>query len=100
MDLADETARQHYPFENRFVHAHLLLGVAYRLDGQLSLAEHHLSEALTRVRTINMVDSEADILLSLARLRYDQKNYGKSKKLADEALSITERCSYVLQGRT
>jgi tetratricopeptide (TPR) repeat protein len=75
-----------------------MLGAAYRLDGQLELAERHLSEALTRDRVINMVDHEANILLDLARLRYDQKNYAEAKSLAEEALSITERCGYVLQG--
>ena len=44
------------------------------------------------------MDVEANILLDLARLRYDQKNYEESKTLADEALLITERCGYVLQG--
>ena len=38
------------------------------------------------------------VLLDLARLRYDQKNYAEAKSLAEEALSITERCGYVLQG--
>ena len=45
-----------------------------------------------------MIEDEANILLDLARLRYDQKNYKDAKSLADEALSITERCGYVLQG--
>src|SRR3989304_1811348 len=45
-----------------------------------------------------MVDHEANILLDLARLRYDQENYEEAKSLAEEALSITERCGYVLQG--
>ena len=45
-----------------------------------------------------MVDHEANILLDLARLRYGQKNYEEAQTLADEALLITERCGYVLQG--
>ena len=49
-------------------------------------------------RAINNVQSEADILLDLARLRYDQKKTEEAKSLAEEALSITERCGYVLQG--
>ena len=49
-------------------------------------------------RQINLVADEADILLNLARLRYDQKNYEEAKSLAVEALLITERCEYVLQG--
>ena len=45
-----------------------------------------------------MVETEANIILDLARLRYGQKNYEEAKSLADEALLITERCGYVLQG--
>lgn len=45
-----------------------------------------------------MVYFEADILLDIARLRYAQNNYEEAKSLADEALLITERCGYVLQG--
>ena len=44
------------------------------------------------------MDVEANILLDLARLRYDQKNYEEANSLAEEALTITERCGYVLQG--
>jgi hypothetical protein len=36
--------------------------------------------------------------LDLARLRYDQENYEEARSLAEEALTITERCGYVLQG--
>ena len=45
-----------------------------------------------------MVDHEADILLDITRLRYDQKKYEEAKSLAEEALLITDRCGYVLQG--
>ena len=98
LEQAEARARIRYPTERDFVRAHWLLGAAYRLDEQLGLAEHHLSEALARDRAINMVDHEADILLEIARLRYDQKKYDEAKSLAEEALTITERCGYVLQG--
>jgi len=98
LTLAEETARTEHPNEVDFLRAHWLLGDAYRLNGQLDFAERHLSEALTRDRAINLVMFEADILLDLARLRYDQKNYEEAKSLAEEALTITERCGYVLQG--
>jgi tetratricopeptide (TPR) repeat protein len=84
--------------ERDCIEAHWLLGAAYRLDSQLDLAERHLSESLVRCRAINNVEHEANILLDLARLRYDQKNYEEAKSLAEEALSITERCGYILQG--
>ena len=80
------------------IRSNWILGSALRLNRQLDLAEQHLSDALTDARDINMVDHEANILLDLARLRYDQKNYEEAKSLADEALLITERCGYVLQG--
>jgi tetratricopeptide (TPR) repeat protein len=96
--LAKETASGGDPHEVDFVEAHWLLGSAYRIYSQIELAEHHLNEALSRCRAINAVIDEANILLDLARLRYDQKNYDEAKSLADEALSITERCGYVLQG--
>jgi tetratricopeptide (TPR) repeat protein len=64
----------------------------------LNKAEENLSKAINICRQINDVEHEANILLDLARLRYDQKNYEEAKSLAEEALSITERCGYVLQG--
>jgi tetratricopeptide (TPR) repeat protein len=78
--------------------AYWLLGAAYHANSELKRAEENLSEAITICRQINSVDAEANILLDLARLRYDQKKYQEAKSLADEALTITERCSYVLQG--
>jgi tetratricopeptide (TPR) repeat protein len=103
LELTDETARKHYPFERDYVSAHWLLGAAYRLNaayqpGELAQAEQHLSEALTRCRNINAVDHEADILLDLARLRVDQGEREEALRLAQEALLITERSEYVLQG--
>jgi len=98
LELAEETARRWQRFERDYINAYWLLGAAYRLDGQFNLAEHYLNEALTRCRVINNVEIEANILLDLARLRYDQKNYEEAKSLAEEALLITERCGYVLQG--
>src|SRR5258706_1032755 len=91
LELAEEMAHKILHIEHNFVRPHWLLEAAYRLDDQLDLAEEHLSEALRRDRTINLVADEANILLDLARLRYDQEKY-------EEALLITERCGYVLQG--
>ena len=78
-------------------------------------ADRHLSEALTRCRSINAVDHEADILLDLARLRVamappapaalpprgrggQEGGRDEALRLAQEALLITERSGYVLQG--
>lgn len=98
LQLAEETARIEHPYPRDFVRAYWLLGASYRLDEKIKLAEQYLNEALTRCRSINQVENEANILLDLARLRYDQKNYQEAKSLVEEALSITERCGYVLQG--
>ena len=97
-ELADECARTQYSIPRDYVRAYWLLGAAYCAKNELTLAEENLSKALNLCRQINAVDAEADILLDFARLRYDQKNYEEAKSLADEALLITERCGYVLQG--
>jgi tetratricopeptide (TPR) repeat protein len=94
-----------------------ILGSAYRANNELTLAEENLSKALNLCRQINLVEMEADILLDLARLSFDyglrqaqpsasQKNTGTSQdkyfkdaqEKASEALTITERSGYVLQG--
>jgi tetratricopeptide (TPR) repeat protein len=64
----------------------------------LTKADESLSKAISICRQINLVEMEGDILLDLARLRYDQKKIKEAKSLAEEALTITERCGYVLQG--
>jgi hypothetical protein len=95
---ANEWAQSEFPAEREFIRIYWLLGVAYDLDNQLDFADQNLAEALTRCRTINLVEMESNILLDLAHLRYDQEKYEDAKNLAEEALSITERCGYVLQG--
>jgi len=97
LELADETARVRIPVPRDYVRAHWLLGAAHRANGDLT-------EALTRCRSINLVEFEADILLDLAWLRRDQARRGEwpfaaeALRLAKEALTITERSDYVLQG--
>ncbi len=98
LELADERARTSYPVERDYVRAHWLLGAGHHVNGDLDKADRHLSEALTRCRSINMVDHEADILLDLARLRAAQGHQDEVLGLAQEALVIAERSEYVLQG--
>lgn len=96
--LADETARTRYPHARDYLHAYWLLGASQRANGNLEVAERYLSEALTRCRSINAVEAEVDILNDLARLRRDQGQADEVLALVTEALAITERCGYVLQG--
>jgi tetratricopeptide (TPR) repeat protein len=109
LELADEDARTDAPTPYDYVRAHWLLGAAYRANNELTLAEENLSKALNLCRQINMVDHEADILLDLARLSFayafrsapgsaQDKLFEEAKSRAEEALVITERSGYVLQG--
>ena len=82
-----------------------MLGSAHRVAGHHGEAECHLHEALERCRRINLVDHEANILIDLARLRAatpstgsEQAAIDEAQRLAEEALVITERSGYVLQG--
>lgn len=100
LELANDTARESgylYPIRD-YIRAHWLLGAAHRVNGNLDESERYLTESLTRCRTINLVESEADILLDLARLRVEQGQTDEAVRLADEALRISDRCGYVLQG--
>ena len=80
------------------IRASWLLGVAYRLNEKLDLAEEQITESLKNDRAINLIEIEANILLELARLRYAQGDFKDALEKASEALMITERSGYVLQG--
>lgn len=96
--LSDEAARTKYAYERDYIRAHWLLGAAYRGDHQFYVADHNLIEALERCRRINNVEHEADILIDLSRLRAATGSPDEAWRFAEEALLITERCGYVLQG--
>jgi len=106
LERAEETARTRHPRERDYARAHWLLGAAHRVNGVLTpaagqhftAAEQHLTEALTRCRSINLVEFEADILLEPARLWAATGKRTAALGLAQEALTITERSEYVLQG--
>lgn len=93
-----EWAKRNYPIRREKARNSWLLGMAYLINNEFTVAEENLSKALDLCRQINLVSEEANILLELAKLRYAQTNYEEAKSLADEALLITERCGYVLQG--
>jgi tetratricopeptide (TPR) repeat protein len=96
--LVDETAQGRYAIERDYVRTHWLLGAAYRVAGEMDEAESHLNESLERCRRINNVESEANILIDLARLRMATAAPNDALRLAEEALLIADRCGYVLQG--
>jgi tetratricopeptide (TPR) repeat protein len=98
LELADETTKTRFPHPRDYIRSYWLLGAAHRGNGNLILAEENLFRAFSMCRQINLVEFEANILIDLARLRYNQKSYEEVKSLAEEALLITERCGYVLQG--
>jgi len=98
LELADEDARTDAPIPRDYVDVYRLLSAAYRMNNELTLAEANLSKALNLCRQINLVDAEADILLDLAWLRYAQGDLKDAQEKASEALVITERSGYVLQG--
>jgi len=54
----------------------------------LFIAEENLSKALNLCRQINLVETETDILLDLARLRYDQKTSMKPNHLPMKPCSL------------
>jgi tetratricopeptide (TPR) repeat protein len=96
--FAHQDAKRGSPKAVNSIQAYWLYGAGYRAIGSFSRSEELLSRAIHDCRAINLVEYEADILLDLARLRYGQKNYEEARSLAEEALTITERCGYVLQG--
>jgi tetratricopeptide (TPR) repeat protein len=98
LSAQNEWAKNNYPLELEKVRNAWLLGVAYRANHELTLAEENLSKALNLCRQINLVDTEANILLDLARLRYAQGDFKDAQEKASEALVIMERSGYVLQG--
>jgi tetratricopeptide (TPR) repeat protein len=105
-ELADEVARSEYPYERDIIRAEWLLGAALvaqagEAKGEaaktLAEAETHLTEALNRCRRINMVDHEPDILLGWARWHHAKGDGKQAHKVAQEALTIADRCEYRLQ---
>src|SRR5687767_2966851 len=73
LSLANEWTRKHFSMPSGYIRSYWVLGAALRANGDLAIAEENLSKAISICRQINMVYFEADILLELARLRYDQK---------------------------
>lgn len=86
------------PMKREIVRGAWLLGTAFCSIGNLERADYYLSNCLLLDRNINLIEIQAWILVDSARLRYKQGRYEDAVQLAIEALSIAERCGYVLQG--
>lgn len=97
MQLANETAHKQGNFARDYVRSYWLFGAANRVNGNIEEADRYLSDALTRCRGISLVNIEANILLELAQLQLAMSKQGEALHLAQEALSISKRCGYVLQ---
>lgn len=105
LDLWHATANERYPHERDRVRIKWLLGWALTVSAgekssdnpkALAKAEQHLTEALTRCRSINLVESEPDILLAWGRWHLAKGNVAEAKNAAVEALYIADRCEYRL----
>ena len=84
-----ELEAKHYaPVERDLVHILWLSGWAKRQLSDLAGAETDLNKALSRCRRIRLVESEADIILEIARLHW-QKADGKDTELIEQAKSLT-----------
>jgi len=97
LEFAKKDAEDDYPVVRDFIRARWLLGTAHLGLNEPKKAEPHLNFAITECRKINLVELEADILLSLAKLRHLLKQDDESLKLTEEALEIAKRCGYVFQ---
>jgi tetratricopeptide (TPR) repeat protein/DNA-binding XRE family transcriptional regulator len=65
-----------------------------RAADHLQQAEWHLREALKRCRQIDMVDYEADLLLSWAHLHHARGEKQQARACATEALAIVNRSDF------
>lgn len=95
---AARQARQladHRRYERDIIGAEWLLGWAL-IERSPAEAEQHLTEALTRCRRINNVESEPDILLAWAHRHRAAGHPKEAREHAEEALAIADRCEYRL----
>lgn len=84
-------------YERDIILGEYSLGAVYLMKGLIPKAVKHLTDALTRDRTINLVVLEPNILLEFAKLRFQQDRKEEALKFAQEALQITDRSEYRLK---
>jgi tetratricopeptide (TPR) repeat protein len=86
-------ARRH---ERDFIRAARLQGEAALALGDLPLADERLHHALTRARTVDLVEEEIPALTALAELHRRQGNPTAARELLDQVWEPAERGPYPL----
>jgi tetratricopeptide (TPR) repeat protein len=77
--------------------ANVLAFIATNEHQFLKEAELHLRDVLISCRNIGLLELEPNILLNWARWYFLNENIDASRKSANEALTIAERCDYRLK---
>jgi tetratricopeptide (TPR) repeat protein len=73
---------------------HQQLGLLRMYQGAWTSADTELDEGC---RATSTIETEAELLTELARVRAQQRDYDEARSLAEEALLISERCNYKYQ---
>ena len=79
------------------VQASLIGGTILLELGEMEQSEAFLDNAITICRAMDIIEKEAPILLSYAKLFNVQKRYKECIEYAEEALQISQRFSFILQ---
>ena len=104
--LAEERERTRRRNELDFIRVDWIIGAALvalveaepgSAEGHLADAEGPLTRAISRSRSINLVEMEPDILLALARWHRAKGNRLEALRQAEEALAIADRSEYRLK---
>jgi tetratricopeptide (TPR) repeat protein len=82
--------------ERDFIRAARLHGEAALGLGDLSTATERLHHALTRARTVNLVEDELPALTALAELHRQQQQYDTARELLEQVWAPAERGPYPL----
>jgi tetratricopeptide (TPR) repeat protein len=83
-------------YEANFIRAARLHGEAALGLGDLSTATERLHHALTRARTVNLVEDELPALTALAELHRQQQQYDTARELLEQVWAPAERGPYPL----
>jgi tetratricopeptide (TPR) repeat protein len=82
--------------ERHFIRAARLHGEAALGLGDLTTATERLHHALTRARTVNLIEEELPALTALAELHRRQQYYDTARELLDQVWAPAERGPYPL----